>query len=227
MKHLVQERGLSIDMVLKTSEADLNSWISAVGFHNKKAKYIKETAKIIKEKHKGVVPSKLEDIIDFPGVGPKMAHLLLQISFGQVEGISVDTHVHRISNRLKWVKPETLLPEKTAEALQDWLPREHWSEINEMLVGFGQTICKPLRPQCYRCKIKHLCPYTPKTKAPSDESAKSTKARAETTKENAEEVKDFETTKVKEEVKTAENEPKGEASSKKRKIEELAGAYSY
>jgi endonuclease-3 len=68
-------------MILKTSEADLNSWIAAVGFHNKKAKYIKETAKIISEKHKGIVPSKLEDIIDFPGVGPKMAHLLLQISF--------------------------------------------------------------------------------------------------------------------------------------------------
>ena len=133
-------------MVMKTSEKDLNEYISAVGFHNKKAKYIKDTTKVIVEKYKGIVPQKLDELLDFPGVGPKMAHLLLQISFDQVEGISVDTHVHRISNRLKWVKNETLLPEKTAVALEDWLPRTHWGDINDLLVGFGQTICKPLRP---------------------------------------------------------------------------------
>jgi endonuclease-3 len=89
----------------------LNSWISKVGFHNKKAEYIKKTTEIIKNKHKGKVPEKFEDIIDLPGVGPKMAHLLLQIAFGRTEGISVDTHVHRISNRLKWVKKSTNTPE--------------------------------------------------------------------------------------------------------------------
>jgi endonuclease-3 len=84
MNYLVKEKGLSIQMIMKTSEKDLNEYISAVGFHNKKAKYIKDTTAIIVEKYKGEVPSKLEHILDFPGVGPKMAHLLLQISFDQV-----------------------------------------------------------------------------------------------------------------------------------------------
>ncbi len=137
MNYLIKEKGLSIDMIMKTSEKDLNEYISAVGFHNKKAKYIKDTTKIIVEKYKGVVPKILDHLLDFPGVGPKMAHLLLQISFNQVEGISVDTHVHRISNRLKWVKSETLTPEKTASALEDWLPQTHWGDINDLLVGFG------------------------------------------------------------------------------------------
>lgn len=83
------------------------------------------------------MPDKLDEIVALPGVGPKMAHLLLQISFGRVEGISVDTHVHRISNRLKWVKTKTETPEQTASALEDWLPREKWEHINPLLVGFG------------------------------------------------------------------------------------------
>lgn len=126
MKTLIYEKGLSIDMVMKTSEADLNEYISAVGFHNKKAKYIKDTTKIIVEQYKGIVPKRLDQLLDFPGVGPKMAHLLLQICFDQVEGISVDTHVHRIANRLNWVKPETSTPEKTAASLESWLPHSHW-----------------------------------------------------------------------------------------------------
>jgi len=111
LRYLVEEKKLSIDSIFKTKEADLNSWISKVGFHNKKAEYIKKTTEIIKNKHKGKVPDKFEDIIDLPGVGPKMAHLLLQIAFGRTEGISVDTHVHRIANRLKWVKKSTNTPE--------------------------------------------------------------------------------------------------------------------
>jgi endonuclease-3 len=81
MNYLIKEKGFSIEMVMKTSEKDLNEYISAVGFHNKKAKYIKDTTKIIVDKYKGIVPQKLDELLDFPGVGPKMAHLLLQISF--------------------------------------------------------------------------------------------------------------------------------------------------
>ncbi len=103
MHTLVYDHSLSLDMISNTSESQLNSLISSVGFHNKKSKYIKSAADLILTKHKGVVPSSYEEIIELPGVGPKMAHLLLQISFGEVQGISVDTHVHRISNRLKWV----------------------------------------------------------------------------------------------------------------------------
>ena len=116
MKTLVEKK-LSIDMVAKINEKELNELIAAVGFHNKKARYIKEATRIIVEKHKGIVPSNMEDLIALPGVGSKMANLLLQICFDKVEGISVDTHVHRIANRLKWVKPVTSTPEKTALAL--------------------------------------------------------------------------------------------------------------
>ena len=170
-------------MISEISEKRLNELINIVGFHNKKAKYIKDTTQVIIEKYKGVVPDKLEALLDFPGVGPKMAHLLLQICFDKVEGISVDTHVHRISNRLKWVK-KTTTPDQTAKALQEWLPIEHWEDINDMLVGFGQTICKPVRPRCYECKARSLCPYTPKT----TEASASSKKRPTIDEDNEEQI---------------------------------------
>jgi endonuclease-3 len=109
LKSLVLDHNLSVDVVIATPEATLNEWISKVGFHNQKAKHIKQTTQILKEKYEGKVPDKFEDLIGLPGVGPKMAHLVLQEAFDKVEGISVDTHVHRISNRLKWVKSSTPL----------------------------------------------------------------------------------------------------------------------
>jgi len=81
----------------------LNEWIKKVGFHNKKAVYIKEATKIISEEYGGIVPNDYKKLLALPGVGPKMAHLVLQCVYGQIEGVSVDTHVHRISNRLRWV----------------------------------------------------------------------------------------------------------------------------
>ena len=104
LKSLVLDHNLSVDVVIATPEATLNEWISKVGFHNQKAKHIKQATQILKDKYEGKVPDKFEDLIGLPGVGPKMAHLVLQEAFDTVEGISVDTHVHRISNRLKWVK---------------------------------------------------------------------------------------------------------------------------
>jgi endonuclease-3 len=92
---------------------------------------------MIQSEHRGVVPKSLKEITAFPGVGLKMAHLLLQIEFGIVVGISVDTHVHRISNRLKWVKKATKNPDQTSEALQEWLPKDNWRDINKLLVSFG------------------------------------------------------------------------------------------
>ena len=108
---------MSIDTIQKTDAETLNSWILKVGFHNKKAVYIKKTTAMIVDEFGGQVPDELEKLCQLPGVGLKMAHLLLQGSFGKVEGISVDTHVHRIANRLKWVKVPTKDPNKTGEAL--------------------------------------------------------------------------------------------------------------
>ena len=113
MEHLIVDRLVTIESILNTEEQVINDWIRRVGFHNRKARYIKQATEIIHSKHKGFVPDQLADILSLPGVGQKMAHLLLQLAFGRVEGISVDTHVHRVSNRLEWVKTNS--PEKTGK----------------------------------------------------------------------------------------------------------------
>lgn len=82
----------------------------------------------------------------------------MRVAWNIVTGIGVDTHVHRIANRLKWVQKETKEPEKTRVALEKWLPFEDWPEVNELLVGFGQTICKPVNPRCDECLNAMICP---------------------------------------------------------------------
>lgn len=95
-----------------------------------------------------------------------MAHLTMQHAFGVIEGVSVDTHVHRIADRLKWTKDATT-PGKTADQLEAWLPKDKWKSVNKLLVGFGQAVCRPTFPKCYDCGIRDLCPMTGKTKASS------------------------------------------------------------
>ena len=97
---MVDNHDLSVETVLKTPEATLNQWITKVNFHNRKAKHIKQTTQILKDRYNSKVPKNYDDLIALPGVGPKMAHILVQETFGEVHGISVDTHVHRISNRI-------------------------------------------------------------------------------------------------------------------------------
>lgn len=87
-----------------------------------------------------------------------MAHILMRVAWGVVTGIGVDTHVHRIANRLKWVKTETKTPEDTRIALESWAPFGLWWEINELLVGFGQNTCKPVHPLCGQCLNCDICP---------------------------------------------------------------------
>ncbi|CCD18619.1 endonuclease III, putative, (fragment), partial [Trypanosoma vivax Y486] len=129
--------------ISKMTESKLNDFISKVGFHNTKAKNIKAATDMILKLHEGKVPQSYEELIALPGVGPKMAHLFLQAADGVVLGIGVDTHVHRIAQRFRWVPATVKSPEDTRKALESWLPREHWGEINELLVGLGQTICAP------------------------------------------------------------------------------------
>jgi endonuclease-3 len=110
---MIGEKNVSIKKVSETDEKEIREWIKRVGFSNKKAKYIKNATDMIINQYDGKVPSDYSKVLSLPGVGPKMANLLLQISFDKVEGISVDTHMHRISNRLKWVKKTTSSPEYT------------------------------------------------------------------------------------------------------------------
>ncbi|XP_075624333.1 endonuclease III-like protein 1 isoform X3 [Balearica regulorum gibbericeps] len=123
-----------------------------------KVKYIKQTTAILKQKYGGDIPRTVEELVQLPGVGPKMAHLAMNIAWDSVSGIAVDTHVHRITNRLKWVKKETRYPEETRVALEDWLPRDLWSEINWLFVGFGQQTCLPVNPRCNECLNQDICP---------------------------------------------------------------------
>ncbi|KAI9144016.1 DNA glycosylase [Paraphysoderma sedebokerense] len=166
MKNL-QAKGLTVDNVISWSDEELNECICKVGFHKRKTQYIKQTCEILKAQYNGDIPDTIEGLTALPGVGPKMAYLALQCAWFKNEGIGVDVHVHRISNRLKWVK--TKEPEETRKALESWLPKHLWTEINPMLVGFGQTVCLPVKPKCEGCPISNTCPSSTvkRTKGPS------------------------------------------------------------
>ncbi|KAI5762055.1 NTHL1 [Gulo gulo luscus] len=154
----LRARGLTVDSVLQTDDSTLGALIYPVGFWRSKVKFIKQTSAILQERYGGDIPSSVAELVALPGVGPKMAHLAMAVAWGAVSGIAVDTHVHRIANRLGWTKAVTKSPEKTRAALEAWLPRELWSEINGLLVGFGQQTCLPVRPRCQACLNRSLCP---------------------------------------------------------------------
>jgi endonuclease-3 len=136
----------------------LNAFINKVGFHNLKTKYIKATAEILRDKWNSDIPDTIEGLVSLPGVGPKMAYLCMSGAWGRDEGIGVDVHVHRITNLWGWHK--TKQPEETRAALESWLPKDRWHDINNLLVGFGQTICLPVGRRCGECKLaeRGLCP---------------------------------------------------------------------
>ncbi|NWU96860.1 NTH protein, partial [Upupa epops] len=154
----LRQRGLTVDSVLQMDDVTLGQIIYPVGFWRNKVKYIKQTTAILKQKYGGDIPGTVEELVQLPGVGPKMAHLAMAVAWGTVSGIAVDTHVHRIANRLQWVKKETRYPEETRVALEDWLPRDLWREINWLLVGFGQQTCLPVSPRCTECLNRDICP---------------------------------------------------------------------
>lgn len=138
----------------KTSE--IESLIKPVGFYRTKAKRVKEISKTLVERFGGKVPETLEELLSLPGVGRKTGNCVLVYGFGK-PGIPVDTHVHRISNRLGWVKTKT--PEETEVKLRELVPKKHWLELNELFVKFGQMVCKPINPRCRECVVRRLCEY--------------------------------------------------------------------
>lgn len=124
-------------------------------------RYLKQAAIILRDQHNSDIPTTLEGLMSLPGVGPKMAHLCMGAEHGwnKVTGIGVDVHVHRITNLWGWQSPPTKTPEETRMALESWLPREKWKEINWLLVGFGQKVCLPVGRKCGECTLglKGLC----------------------------------------------------------------------
>ena len=130
--------------------------IKPIGFYHVKAKRIIKVASIINSQYGGNVPDDFEKLIELPGVGRKTANCVLVYAFDK-PAIPVDTHVHRISNRLGLVR--TKAPEDTEKELMKKIPKKYWLEINDTFVMYGQNICKPISPMCNVCKIKRKCNY--------------------------------------------------------------------
>jgi endonuclease III len=140
----------------KAKLSDVEKIIKRTGFYHVKAKRIIEVASIIDSKYSGTVPKTMEELINLPGVGRKTANCVLVYAFDE-PAIPVDTHVHRISNRLGLVK--TKIPEETEIELMKTIPRKYWIRINDTFVMYGQNICKPISPMCSVCQIKKECNY--------------------------------------------------------------------
>ena len=142
------------DQMLKLSTKEIERRIYPTGFYPTKAKRIKQISKIIINIYDGHVPDDLDELLTLPGVGRKTANLVL-IEGYKKKAICVDTHVHRISNRVGLVQTST--PEKTEFALRKLLPGKYWIQYNEILVAFGQAICRPVSPICSKCPVHHMC----------------------------------------------------------------------
>ena len=140
----------------KAKTRDVEKLIKSIGFYHVKTKRIIEVARIIHSQYRGRVPENFEKLIELPGVGRKTANCVLVYAFDK-PAIPVDTHVHRISNRLGLVDTKT--PEETEFELIRKIPKKYWLEINDTFVMYGQNICKPISPRCDVCKIRQICKY--------------------------------------------------------------------
>lgn len=136
--------------------ARLQRLIYPVSFYRTKTRHLKEACRRIVEHFGGRVPDRMEDLLTLPGVGRKTANLVMILSHASRDNICVDTHVHRISNRLGWVRTKT--PEQTEHALYRVIPRRFWPVVNLYLVTWGQNVCRPVYPRCRACVLASLCP---------------------------------------------------------------------
>jgi len=147
-------RARSPKEMLQLSPEEIRKLIFPVGFYKRKTENILQVCQLLIDQYDSQVPDDLEKLLELPGVGRKTANLVITLGFGK-QGICVDTHVHRISNRLGYVQTKT--PIQTEMALRDKLPPEWWIPINDILVAFGQALCKPISPWCSRCAVEKFC----------------------------------------------------------------------
>jgi endonuclease-3 len=148
------ERARNPEKMLTLPESEIADLIYPVGFYKTKARTIRQVCGILIEKYDGKVPDDLDELLKLNGVGRKTANLVITLGYGK-PGICVDTHVHRVSNRLGYV--QTKNPEETEMALREKLPKEYWIEYNDLLVTWGQNICRPISPFCSKCAIVSYC----------------------------------------------------------------------
>jgi len=146
-----------MDDLEKLSLKEIENLIYPVGFYKNKAKYLKKLAVIIKNKFNNKIPEDMDKLLELPGVGRKTANLVLSLAFRK-PSICVDTHVHRIMNRIGYVKTKT--PYQTEIELRKKLPKKYWIITNSIFVAFGQNLCRPISPFCSKCPIKKYCNKT-------------------------------------------------------------------
>ena len=147
-------RAPTIPELAELPEPEIAALIYPAGFYNTKARQLRAVAAILLRDHDGAVPGSLAALLRLPGVGRKTANLVLGLSFG-IPAICVDTHVHRICNRLGWV--DTREPDATELALARVMPKRYWIPVNAIMVGFGQQVCTPRSPRCSACPVHGLC----------------------------------------------------------------------
>lgn len=140
--------------MLRLSTKQIEKAIYPVGFYITKAKRIKEICKVLLKKYKGKVPKDFDKLMEFKGVGRKTANIVMVYGFNE-EGMPIDTHCHRIPNRLGWIKTKS--PDKTEIQLRKTLPKKYWHDFNDLFVQFGQNTCVPVSPFCSKCPIRRYC----------------------------------------------------------------------
>ena len=139
VRNMQKDKVLNVDSISAMDASKLDEYIFRVGFHNNKTKYIKQVVDILKSEYNGDIPGTAKEMIEkLPGVGPKMAYIIENVAWNATSGIGVDTHMHRLFNKLRWVTSKT--PEQTRKQLEEWLPQEKWKEVNLLWVGFGQEV---------------------------------------------------------------------------------------
>lgn len=138
----------------KYDEEQLSEIIFPIGFYKNKAKFLKKLPSVLNKNFNGVIPHTIDELITLPGVGRKTANLVLAQAF-EIPAICVDVHVHRILNRIDYVRTKT--PYETEMRLRKKLPKKYWLTVNTVFVMFGQYLCRPVSPKCSICPIEHLC----------------------------------------------------------------------
>ena len=143
--------------ILRLGEKKLSKLIYPVGFYNTKSKNIIKICNILINKHNSKVPKSMGELLKLPNVGRKTANIVLTLGFNIIDGIAIDTHCHRIPNRLGIINTKT--PEETEKAIMKILPKKYWDKFNDNFVAFGQGKCKPLNPDCNDCVLRKMCEY--------------------------------------------------------------------
>ena len=147
-------RAQTPEAMVQLTKDEIETLIFPVGFYHRKAEQILEICRVLIDKYNSRVPDEISELLNFKGVGRKTANIVVTMGYNKL-GVAVDTHVHRISNRLGLVTTKT--PEQTEFALRDILPEKHWIVFNNLLVMHGQNICTPISPKCGMCPITRYC----------------------------------------------------------------------